>query len=86
MSVSKIKAIMHVAPTALGMFGIRIRLTRNAPGVWMGSGAKEETLPPGAKWINKPCEWYWVWETSEAAEGYLRDVAQENDAGFGAEK
>lgn len=86
MSSSKIKAVMHVAPTKGGWFGIRIRLTRQSPGVWMGSGANEESLPEGAKWMNKPCEWYWVWPTAEAAQKHLDDVVRENAAGLGGEE
>lgn len=86
MSASKIKAVMHVAPTRGGWFGIRIRLTRNSTGVWLGTGAKQEELPEGAQWLSRPGEWYWVWSTREAAQAHLDSVVQENAAGLGGEE
>ena len=70
-----LQALLHVAPFQ-GGFGIRVRLTRDTPGVWLGQGwsthkesiaaaeiAGAETIPEG-----------WKWGTREAADTHLKTL------------
>ena len=71
-------AIMHVAPMANG-YGIRIRLARNLPGIWMGEGWEnrpEEATAVGATATPEG----WHWETHEEAEKGLERISRTIDA------
>ena len=73
--VKAITALMHVAPRADG-YGIRIRLSRTTPGVWMGEGWEnrpEEAAAVGATATKEG----WHWATREAADAGLEAAAKE---------
>lgn len=70
-----IKTIMHVAPVTGNVYGIRIRIAHNAPGVWLGQGW-EDQCPVGA--LPGGGEGGWRWARRQDAEEYLREIKADN--------
>lgn len=71
-TITTISVIAYVAPSSTG-YGIRLRASRTAPGVWMAEGWPENA-PEGASATKEG----YRWEKAEDAEAFLTKFVNEN--------